>query len=149
MFACLILAYSLSSCGESAGQSESELDIAVWLYVISAEAGDAAASFRLGLMYALGEDVAEDSEEAMKWFRMSAEQGNADAQINLGLSYATGQGVILDNVLAHMWFDIAALKDDLVAAGNRERISTIMTPQQIAEAQQLARECLGRNLQDC
>ena len=45
-----------------------------------AEAGDAEAQYSLGMMYAYGEGVPEDSVEAVKWYRKSAEQGNEKAK---------------------------------------------------------------------
>jgi hypothetical protein len=49
-----------------------------------AEAGDATAQYNLGVMYAEGQGVPQDDEEAAKWFRKAAEQGDADAQCTLG-----------------------------------------------------------------
>ncbi len=59
--------------------------------------------------------------------------------------YATGQGVARDYVLAHMWYDIAAsqfvgVKDREKAAKYRDDVASKMTPEQIAEAQRMARE---------
>ena len=36
-------------------------------------------------MYANGEGVAQDYEEAVKWYRLAAEQGDTQAQSGLGL----------------------------------------------------------------
>lgn len=43
---------------------------------------DAEEQFNQGLCYYKGEGVAQDHEEAVKWFRKAAEQGHANA-INL------------------------------------------------------------------
>jgi len=74
----------------------------------AAELGDAEAQNKLGFMYARGEGVAEDDQEAAKWFRKAAEQGYAKAQLNLGLSYAKGEGVQEDDQQAVKWFRKAA-----------------------------------------
>jgi TPR repeat protein len=63
------------------------------LYLL-AEAGDAESQFRLGAMYAAGEDVPQNFIEAMKWYHKAAEQGNIRAQLNLGRMYATGQDAL-------------------------------------------------------
>jgi hypothetical protein len=76
----------------------------------------------------------------VSWYRKAADQGYADAQSNLGRMYAKGLGVPQDYVQAHMWFNLAAAKGDADAIKNRDRVSTMMTPAQIAEAQKLARE---------
>ena len=73
-----------------------------------AERGDASAQFILGMMYALGQGVAEDHKEAVKWYRLAAAQGNAAGQTNLGVMYATGQGVAQDYTRTHMWANLAA-----------------------------------------
>ena len=74
----------------------------------------------------------------------AADPENATAQFNLGVKYATGQGVPQDYVLAHMWLNLAASRATLEvsenAARHRNKISELMTPTQIGEAQRLARE---------
>ena len=110
----------------------------------SAEQGDPSEQYRLGLRYDSGDGVPQDPVEAVKWHRLAAEQGNADAQYNLGVSYDIGQGVPQDYVLAHMWFNILASRAigplATVFAQERGKVAGKMTPQQIAEAQRLARE---------
>jgi TPR repeat protein len=80
----------------------------------------------------------------VKWYRLAAEQGYALAQNNLGFMYAKGQAVPQDHVLAHMLFDLAASRLEAeerdMAIKNRDIVASKMTPEQIAEAQKLARE---------
>jgi TPR repeat protein len=60
--------------------------------------------------------------------------------------YSHGQGVPQDYVLAHMWLNLASassqISNELQEEGARVRdgIARKMTPQQIAEAQRMARE---------
>ncbi len=91
-------------------------------------------------MYANGQGVLQDYEEAVRWFRKAAEQGNAVAQNNLGVMYAAGRGVPQDYVQAHMWFNLAAARGSEAAGGIRDTLATQMTPAQLAKAQRLARE---------
>jgi TPR repeat protein len=112
-----------------------------------AEQGNVAAQANLGFMYYHGHGVPQDYGEAAKWFRLAAEQGNATAQSNLGGMYYGGQGVPQDYVQAHMWVDLAASRfppsateDRDQAAHHRDIVASHMTPEQIAEAQRLARE---------
>ena len=44
--------------------------------------------------------MAQNKEEAAKWYRKAADQGDADAQCNLGYCYKTGDGVTKDPVRA-------------------------------------------------
>ena len=109
-------------------------------YRLAADQGNASAQFNLGVMYAKGEGVPQDYAEAVKWFRLAADQGDAMAQFNLGVMYAKGQGVPQDYVLAHMWFNLSAAQGDEDAVKNRDIAAGQMTPDQLAEAQRLARE---------
>ena len=108
--------------------------------------GDAHAQSILAAMYFNGQGFPQNYTEAAKWFRKAAEQGHAEAQHNLGLLYKVGRGVPQDNILAHMWFNLAASQLNVPteareAVGNeRDRIASKMTPEQIAEANQLAWE---------
>jgi len=101
---------------------------------LAAEQGLATAQSNLGVSYDKGLGVPQDYAEAIKWYRLAAEQGHADAQSNLGVMYATGEGVAIDFVKAHFWFILAS---DLE---NQQRTASQMTPDQVAEAQRLARE---------
>jgi uncharacterized protein len=106
---------------------------------MAAEQGDAAAQFRLGLMYFLGQGVPLDHAEAWNWFRLAAEQGDVNAQAQLGTRYALGLGVTMDLVQAHMWFDLAAAGGEAKSSYLRSRLAEHMSPAEIAEAQLLAR----------
>jgi TPR repeat protein len=120
-----------------------------------AEQGDAKAQSALAFMYTNGEGVQIDHAEAEKWYRKAAEQGNAFGQAYLGFMYQLGKGVSRNKVLAHMWLNLAAahspvdFADDYVKgrpemtkfyADSRDEVAAKMTPDQIAEAQRLARE---------
>jgi len=66
--------------------------------------------------------------------------GIAVAQSNLGYMYAHGQGVAQDFAEAYLWLSVAAAQGGADAADNRDDIARQMTPDQIAEAQRLARD---------
>ena len=63
--------------------------------------------------------------------------------------YGKGQGVPMNDVRAHMWFNLAAVKGDADAVKNRDIAAKRLTPQQMAEAQKLARECQAQNFKGC
>jgi len=77
-----------------------------------------------------------------KWLPL-AEQGHATAQFRLGFLYGKGQGVLQDYVQAHMWASLAAAQNQELATKLRAALADDMTPEQIAEAQRLAREWLA------
>lgn len=136
------------------------------LYQQLAAQGDPAAQFALGMMNLGGEGLAKDPAAALKWFRLSAAQGNALGHIGLGSMYADGRGVPQDHVRANMWFYLGELSgrampaESLIGLGTRtppqkmaaELLADLekkMTPRQIEEARELARECQARNFKEC
>ena len=109
-------------------------------YEKAANQGDALAQFNLGVLYGNGKGVPEDYQLALYWFRLSANQGNAMAQTKLGLMYERGNGVPQDVVLAHKWYILGAASGDKLGAEHRDALAKQMTPAQIFQAQQRARE---------
>ena len=63
---------------------------------------------KLGAMYATGNGVPQNDQEAAKWYRKAAEQGHAGAQFLLGTMYVTGKGVPQDYREAAKWTRKAA-----------------------------------------
>jgi TPR repeat protein len=115
---------------------------AVRWYRLAAEQGYSSAQYILGRMYDHGEGVPQDHAEAAKWYRLAAEQGELLSQTGLGVLYANGRGVPQDYVLAHMWFNLAAAHGSESGRTYRDNVAKLMTPDQIAEAQRLAREAV-------
>jgi uncharacterized protein len=111
-------------------------------YRKAADQGNAEGQFNLAVMYA---SVMMDEPEAAKWFRKAAEQGHALSQLFLGFDFEESHGVAQDYVEAYIWFSLAAggasettLRN--VAVSGRDRVANQMTPEEIAEAQRMARE---------
>ena len=93
---------------------------------------------RTGLALLLLKEEGQEPRAAAL-FAAAAEEGDVLAQFKLGELYATGAGVDLDYVQAHKWFNIAAAQGNAAAAEQRANVGKLMTPEQIAEAQALAR----------
>jgi TPR repeat protein len=89
--------------------------------------------------------VPKDHVEAARWVRKAAEQGSARAQNNLGSLYVTGEGVPKDYVSALMWFNLAAAQGYENGQEKRDIVAKRMTPDQIAEAQRMAREWMAKH----
>lgn len=102
--------------------------------------GDASAQFTLGTMYDKGQGVSQDYQQAARWYTKAAEAGYASAQNNLASMYFMGEGVPQGYVLAHVWANLAASQGGEDAVKKRDAIASFMTPAQLAEAQQRARE---------
>ena len=109
------------------------------------------AEFYLGLMYQEGQGVLQNYVEAFRLYHLVAEQGDAssaEAQYRLGSMYQNGQGVTQNNVLAHMWYSIAAFIGSS-SGYSRDEVEKLMTTAEVNEAQELARECMSSNYQNC
>ncbi len=70
--------------------------------------GHPVAQHRVGVMYFMGQGVAQDAAEATRWFRKAAEQGQAESQYSLGMRYLLGESVVKDPKEAAHWFQLAA-----------------------------------------
>ena len=114
-----------------------------------AKRGNAKAEAHLGLMYANGQGLPRNYEEAVKWFRMAAEQGNAQAQFQLAGMYEEGKGVQQNYVVALMWVNVAMSNVQNGGAIFRDRLASKMTPEQIVEAQDIARQCMVNRFKGC
>src|ERR1700746_215315 len=59
-------------------------------WLVAAAAGDAEASYRLGLLYARGQGVLASLADAAAHYQRAAEQGHAAAQHELGMLHLDG-----------------------------------------------------------
>ena len=102
-----------------------------------ASAGDAPAMAALANILMADPDRVPDGQ---KFLKSAAEGGVLAAQVQLGQLYTTGaDGMPLDYVLAYKWLNIAATGGYTDAAKSREVIAAVMTPEQIADAQDATR----------
>ncbi len=81
-----------------------------------------------------------DYAAALREWLSLAEQGNAQAQHQLGYMYLRGRGVARDDIHAHMWWSLAASQGNKASTLARKLVAGRMSPEQIAEAEKLARE---------
>jgi S1-C subfamily serine protease len=132
--------YSLGACySDGRGVAHDSAEAVKWCRK-AAEQDYVPAQLDLGSYYYYGIGVAEDYVEAVRWFRKAAEQNNAGAQYYLGHCYALGQGVAQDYVQAYKWYNLSAAQDPFPnTIDERDRVGGVMTPNQIAEGQKLAR----------
>jgi hypothetical protein len=81
----------------------------------AAERGDHLAQLSIGMKYKMGTDVAQDDQEAVRWFRKAAEQGNSLAQWWMGFAYLSGEGIAADHSEAAKWYRLAAEQGNALA----------------------------------
>jgi S1-C subfamily serine protease len=108
-------------------------------------------------MYLEGRGVPQSDTEALRWLRAAADQGEAEAQLSLARMYKDGRAVPQDYIQAHMWANVAVSRaraltefsgqmspDELSQMRRyytalRDELAAMMTPEQLAQAQALAR----------
>ena len=130
----------LGSCYEYGNGVTKDATEAVKWYRKAAEKDSKTAQMLLGFCYKNGEGVATNEVEAIRWFRKAAEHGDQSGQYMLGFCYQYGKGVQSNYVEAHKWFNLAADQDYEIAKRTQSEVGRLMTKEQIAEAQRLARE---------
>jgi TPR repeat protein len=95
------------------GEQHSE---AARIYEGLSERGYTAAAVNLGMMYLLGQDVAQDYAKARRFFEIGADAGNANALYQLGRLYKDGNGVEKDYARALSFLTRAVETSDHLGA---------------------------------
>ena len=122
------------------GVAQDYAEAAKW-YGLAAEQGNAQAQFELGSLFHDGQAVPQSDAQMAKWHLLAGGQGYGPALDTLGYMYTYAEGVPQDYVMAYMWYSLAVVREgDASAAESRDRLSGKMTPDQIAEAERLARD---------
>ena len=101
-----------------------------------AEAGDAAAQFKLAEYHLM--DEPDDRTPMLRWLRESARRGYPLAQTSLGVLYLNGDGVPLDRAEAYAWFTLAADQGESSALEAEAALSIELSEEELARAKELA-----------
>ena len=114
----------------------------------AAEGGDPRAQFNLGVLFdsrtdASGRPVDGNRPEALKWLLRAAQQGLSRAQHRLAELYEDGPEASRNCVKTAFWFQVAMANLSgayhQAARAGYDRVSTQMTPAQIAKATRAAK----------
>ena len=131
--------------GDGRGVPRDEKKAIKWLLKAAEQRSGGAQRF-LGAIFYYGWGVTQDYAEAAKWYKKAAEQGDSNAQNILGAMYERGKGIPKDFVEAYKWFSISGESDNENGRIYREKIGKRkMTPDQVTEAQRLAKEWVEKN----
>jgi TPR repeat protein len=76
-------------------------------YGKAAAKGSAEAQYQLGLLFLTGNQLVQNTQEAVQWFRYAGAQGHSRAQYELGRMYREGQGVPKNLPEAYAWWSLA------------------------------------------
>jgi hypothetical protein len=112
-------------------------------YRKAAEAGNPLGENNLADMYLRGEGVSQDYGQAFQLFHKAAAQGHTGARIKLGYMYAEGLGTTKDPETAYAWILSASRAGDARGKELLASLGSVLTPQQISEAQSLANELVN------
>jgi uncharacterized protein len=118
--------------GQGAGVVESDAHEALKYKLVSAKAGYALAQHDVALLYRRQ----ENSEEAVKWWKMAGDQGYPMALYNLSGSYFQGKGVPKDLSLAYAYFKIS----NVPPKSKVNEMATILSKPELEKAEKLVAE---------
>jgi TPR repeat protein len=135
---------NLGACNQYGEGVVQDYKGAISWYLKAANQGSALAQYNLGICYDDGGGFLTNYVETLVWYCRAANQGDADAQSNLGALYGRGAGVPKDYLNAYKWRLLATAQGNEVAKKAVTALESLMTREQIAEGQQLAREFIPR-----
>jgi len=81
-----------------------------------------------------------DAHVGLEHFRSLAEGGDTEGQYQLGVLFADDGGGCEVLVTAYAWWDVAEASGHATARKSKSMISSLMTPEEIAEARALSVE---------
>ena len=122
---------------------------AIKWWKLAADNGSASAKNNLGLMYSKGVGVEKDTVVAFKLISEASAQGDSNAQANLAAMYFSGIGTSKNLILAHAWSNISSSLGNAAASLLRAKVSKLLSPEDIVEAQNVAKKCILNEFANC
>lgn len=113
------------------------------LYLQGARQGDLEAQNRLAGMYYEGKGTEQSYPKAMEWYRRTAERGDGRGLMWLALYYRNGLHLPQHQVVSYALYTLSAATEhspSALASPYREQLSAKMTPQSLADAENLVIE---------
>tara|TARA_B100000686_G_C16311002_1_gene723320 strand:+ start:122 stop:664 length:543 start_codon:yes stop_codon:yes gene_type:complete len=127
------------------------------MFLVSAELGNAAAQYNVGVCYETNSGILQNDSAAEEWYRKAAEQDLGKAQYAFSCLLA---GDIMSGndrhskeeqdrkmVEEYMWLTIANEQGYSESSSSFKRVAAHMNPEQIEEAEMLAREWIEKRRQ--
>jgi len=115
---------------------------------LSANQGNVDGMTGLQIIFSEGSPF-ENVRERLRWVKLSAEKGYAPSANLLASMYETGDGVPQNYMRAYVWYSVFAAQGGIFAPGDRDRIGSTLSPQDLSKAQALATKCFESNYKDC
>jgi TPR repeat protein len=96
-------------------KGKDDIRIAVKYFRLAAEAGNAAAAYKVGEAYENGKGVALDPAQAWQWYRKASAAGDKYADVKIGYFYQKGIVVERNPAEAIRWYKMAQAKGNIWA----------------------------------
>ena len=126
-----------------------DLKAAITEWSAAAEDGNKDALFNLGLLFANGNGVKQDWDQAKTLFQKAGKRGSELAMFSLAIMYFNGQGVPKDLPMAHVWASLGADLSNETSRKLRDSIEKTMSDQEIAFSKKTKQRCVDSNYDDC
>lgn len=117
-----------------------QFDQAAALFKQAAEQGNRPAMYFLGLLYARGDGVSQDINQAFKWLHQAAMGGHPKAVYHLGEMYVKGEGTETDHVKAMAWFWVGTTLGDRYSEKRLRAVAPRLNATEIGDAKVLSKE---------
>lgn len=119
---------------------------AIELWSGAAEQGNVAAINYIAQAYRDGQGVEADASKAFEHFSKVGDAGNPLGLFEMAKAYELGQGVAPDLIKAHAHANLAAVRGLPEAGEMRERLTSILSADDLNAAQTMAREWVAKPL---
>jgi TPR repeat protein len=106
----------------------------------AASQGHVEAQYLLGQAYLHGRGTVQNYRAALEQFTQAANQGHLDAEYQLGIFYRDGLATPRNRETAYVWLNIATARGHADALALRDRLSRIMTGEEILRAPEASTE---------
>ena len=126
-----------------------DLNAAITEWSAAAEDGNRDALFNLGLLFANGNGVKQDWDEAKTLFQKAGKRGSELAMFSLAIMYFNGQGVPKDLPMAHVWASLGADLNNETSRKLRDSIEQTMSDQELAFSNKKKLRCIDSDYNDC
>ncbi len=104
------------------GGGEPAIDRAASLLRLAASAEIGDAQHDLGVLYARGQGVAKDPEEAVRWYARAARNGSIAGEVEYAIALFNGDGVAKSEPIAARYFRRAAIRGNAIAQNRLARL---------------------------
>jgi DNA-directed RNA polymerase subunit RPC12/RpoP len=102
----------------------------------AAEMGHREAHYYLGLAYLYGRGTVQNYRLAFEQIQAAAHKNDLNSQHQLGLMYRDGVGTPVNREQAYIWLNIAASRGQEIASHDRDKLSLLMSEDEITRAQE-------------